>query len=97
MSTTAPDTTAIEATVAGFPEVVKETKEGYKTTEFWVAVVTSVLTVVGTIPVPEKFQGVVVAALGIAYALSRGLAKKGIPAEVPVLLPALPVVDSDSE
>lgn len=67
-------------TIEELPVLFKETKEGYKTTEFWSAVVVSLLTVLGAIPVPEKFQGVVVGVLSAAYAVSRGLAKKGIPA-----------------
>lgn len=61
------------------PEVVKETKEGYKTTEFWLTVVTSVLVVLNGIPLPEKYEGIVVAALAALYTLSRGTAKQGIP------------------
>jgi hypothetical protein len=55
-------------------------KTGYKTTEFWVTVVTSILTLlnqsgfIGT-PLPvEAIAGIV--GLVATYALSRGLAKK---------------------
>lgn len=59
--------------------VIKESKAGFKTTEFWLAIVIAGLVVLDGIPLPEKFEGVVVTALGIAYAISRGLAKHGIP------------------
>lgn len=73
-----PQGNAIEDFVELLPTIVKESKEGYKTTEFWLMIVISLLTVVDGIPLPEKYEAVVVAALGIAYALSRGLAKKGV-------------------
>lgn len=73
---------AIEETI---PAVVKEAKSGGKTTEFWLTIATSVLVVFNGIPLPEKFEGVVVAALAAVYALSRGLAKNGVPnVELPV-------------
>lgn len=62
------------------PAVIKESKSGAKTTEFWLAVVTSVLVVLNGIPLPEQYEGVVVAALAGIYALSRGISKQGIPA-----------------
>lgn len=75
----APEYPAVEEYIADFPAVVKESKSGYKTTEFWLTVITSLMVVVDGVPLPEKFEGVVIAVLGAAYALSRGLAKKGIP------------------
>lgn len=74
-----PQETAIEDFAELVPQIIKESKEGYKTTEFWLMVVISILTVVDGIPLPEKYEAAVVAALGVAYALSRGLAKKGVP------------------
>ena len=59
--------------------LVKESKEGYKTTEFWTMVVGSVLVNLNAIPLPEKYEGFVTAALMGFYALSRGLAKAGVP------------------
>lgn len=59
--------------------VVKESKGGVKTTEFWIAIATSVLVVLNGIPMPEQYEGYVVAALAGIYAISRGLAKKGVP------------------
>lgn len=73
------DTDAVEGVIEKLPEVIEESKAGYKTTEFWLTVVTSILVVLNGIPLPEKYEGFVVAALGAVYALSRGIAKKGIP------------------
>lgn len=64
--------------------VSKETKPGYKTTEFWVTaaalLVTTLQEAVGlfniTDPTVIKVQGIIVA----AYAVARGLAKAGVPA-----------------
>lgn len=85
------DTDALQDAITHIPEIVKESKAGYKTTEFWLTVVLSILTVVNAIPLPEKYEGAVVAALGIAYALSRGFAKKGIPDVQPVPVAIAPV------
>lgn len=65
--------------VESIPEVVSESKAGYKTTEFWLTVVGSVLVLLDGIPVPEKYEGLIVALTLIGYALSRGLAKSGVP------------------
>lgn len=61
------------------PLVVKESKAGYKTTEFWMTIVTIIAVSLGSAPVPDSKEGYVAAALAAAYALARGLAKKGIP------------------
>lgn len=60
--------------------VITESKKGYKTTEFWVSVSVALLTVLDGIPLPEKFEGFVVAGIAAVYAISRGVAKGGIPA-----------------
>jgi hypothetical protein len=73
----APDTDALEGVLEAFPEVIKESKAGYKTTEFWVTIAGSAAALLGA--VPEKYQPIVLAVLGGAYAISRGLAKKGVP------------------
>jgi hypothetical protein len=70
--------------IAHVPAVIEETRKGYKTTEFWLVIVISVLTTLNGIPMPDKYEGFVVAALGVAYALSRGIAKKGVPAVEPL-------------
>lgn len=91
---------AITEVVSEIPAVVKESKEGYKTTEFWVAIVISLLTVLNGIPMPEKYEGFVVAALGAAYAISRGIAKKGVAHVEPsavVIAPADVIVQRDTK
>lgn len=70
---------AVEGVLQSIPEIVKESKEGYKTTEFWLAVAVSLLTLVDVIPLPGKYEALVPTVLAAAYALSRGLAKKGVP------------------
>lgn len=59
--------------------VVKESRGGARTTEFWLAIATSLLVVLNGIPMPEQYEGYVVAGLAAVYAISRGLAKKGVP------------------
>lgn len=61
------------------PAVVKETKAGYKTTEFWLSLGASLLIAFGTLPTPHDAKGFAVAAIVALYAVARGLAKKGIP------------------
>lgn len=56
--------------------IVKETKAGYKTTEFWGIIAVSLLDVVSQVPTKDKLVASIVAA---AYALARGLAKSGVP------------------
>lgn len=60
--------------------VVKETKAGYRTTEFWITVITSLAVAFDGIPAPESFEGFILAGLAGFYAISRGFAKKGVPA-----------------
>jgi hypothetical protein len=70
--------------VEGLPDavdvVVTETKKGYKTTEFWLTVVSILAVWLDAVPLPTSKEGYVVAALGGVYALSRGLAKNAVPA-----------------
>lgn len=73
------DTDDLNEIIERVPAAVEETRAGYKTTEFWLTIATSALVVLNGIPMPEKFEGFVVAALGAVYALSRGIAKKGVP------------------
>lgn len=77
------DTPANRELITSLPAIVRESKAGYKTTEFWVGILLSLLTVLDTIPLPEKFEGVVVGALGLAYILSRGIAKQSVPVVTP--------------
>jgi hypothetical protein len=68
----------INEVIADVPMIVKESKAGYKTSEFWLTIAISAFTLLNGIPMPEKYEGFVIAAMGGLYALSRGLAKKGI-------------------
>ena len=70
------DTDATERLIT---EVVKESKAGYKTTEFWLTIVASALIALEAIPLPEKYQGIALAAVAVGYVISRGIAKKGVP------------------
>lgn len=70
---------AIGDLIEHIPEVIKETKSGFRTTEFWVSILAAVLVVVDGIPLPEKYEGIVTALIAAAYAISRGIAKQGIP------------------
>lgn len=82
-TTTEGDATAITNVFNQAPEIFKESKAGYRTTEFWVTIAISLLTVLNGIPLPDKYEGFVVAALGAVYALSRGIAKHGQPSIEP--------------
>lgn len=76
------DEDSVKEVISDIAPVIKETKEGWKTTEFW-------LTVAGLVAVnlndvvmtlPDKYQAIGSAVLVGLYAVSRGSAKKGIPA-----------------
>lgn len=69
----------LEKLASQIPMIFKEAKAGYKTTEFWLTVITVVLLNVNLIPMPDSWQGVVSGLLIVFYAISRGLAKKGVP------------------
>lgn len=69
------------------PEVVKETKEGYKTTEFWATVVSGITVASGIVPTPHNTKGFALVALVAIYCIARGLAKKGVPVVEPVVVP----------
>lgn len=74
------DETHVDEVLALLPLLFKEAKEGYKTTEFWLTIAVVVLTWVDAIPLPDKYEGAVAFLAAAAYAISRGLAKKGVPA-----------------
>lgn len=73
-------------------EVVTETRPGYRTTEFWVAVLAFAAGVfqqaVGVFNISDQrvlwLQGILVS----AYVISRGFAKSGVPDTVVVVPPA---------
>ncbi len=61
------------------PLVFKETKAGYKTTEFWLTLAFTILTQLGALHLPGKYGSTVAtAAAVVAYVLSRGVAKAGV-------------------
>lgn len=76
------DTDAIEGVLVQLPEVVKESKSGYKTTEFWLALAgIAAVNLNGVVmTLPDKYQALATAIIGGLYALSRGAAKSGVPA-----------------
>lgn len=67
------------STVEAAEVVIRESKAGWRTTEFWVTVIASLAVVFNGIPAPESKEGYIAAALAGLYAVSRGLAKKGVP------------------
>src|SRR3954451_18782140 len=81
----------------GTAPVAVETRPGWKTTEFWVMVlalvVSTVQEAVGLFNITDNrvlfFQSIIVG----AYALSRGLAKAGVPNVAP-MLPAITTTSS---
>lgn len=50
-------------------------KSGYKTSEFWLAIVSNLLIYLGAVDVPNKYKWIVTAASVLGYQISRGLAK----------------------
>lgn len=74
-----PDVDAIQSVINTLPDIVKESKAGVKTTEFWLVILTAVLVQMDAIPLPDKYHGWVSGALAVAYVLSRGIAKSGNP------------------
>lgn len=65
---------------AELPPLISESKAGYKTTEFWVLVVTTFGDVITSLPWHTKLLAT---AASVAYKISRGLAKSGSPNVIP--------------
>ncbi len=62
------------------PQVIQEAKPGYKTTEFWLLLIGTLATQVGALDLPgENGKTITTTALFVAYVLSRGIAKAGVP------------------
>lgn len=91
-----PDLPAADEQFQGFPpdhdapqaaptvvEKVSETKPGYATTELWLSILVVVLTNLNALPVPDKYQWIVTMVVAVGYAISRGLAKQGVPVVEP--------------
>lgn len=72
----------VQHALEALPLIYTETRAGYKTTEFWLTVAgLAALNLNGVIlTLPDKWQAVGTAVLAGLYAISRGFAKKGIPA-----------------
>ena len=64
--------------------IITESRAGYKTTEFWVSVAVSLFAVVDPASLPDWAQTGLIAVAAGAYAISRGLAKQGVPAVEPL-------------
>lgn len=70
--------------IADAPEVVKEAKAGYKTTEFWITLVTVLLAQLQVLHLPGHYGATIATVASVAaYALSRGVAKSGVPTVEP--------------
>jgi hypothetical protein len=90
--------TEIGELVRDVPVIIQETKEGYKTSEFWASIAAAIIPLLAG--VPEKFYVPLLGAITVAYTLSRGLAKRGVPAsvtpaEAPQPLPVVPTPSVD--
>ncbi len=73
----------VQEVLTDFPAIV-ETKDGYKTTEFWITLVGVLGTQVGALDLPgEHAKTIATIALAVAYVLSRGVAKAGVPTPAP--------------
>lgn len=57
--------------------VTKESKAGWKTTEFYVALGSILLIVLDVIPLADKAEGKYAAIISVGYIVARGLAKLG--------------------
>ena len=77
--------------------VQNETKPGWKTTEFWLVLLTNVTVIFGQLVDVIHIKPQVAAAglivLNGLYSIARGLAKKGVAETVVTPLPELPVAD----
>ena len=61
-----------------------ETRPGIRTTELWITVATAVGAIAAASAgvLPERWAAIVAGIASVAYAISRGLAKHGVPAEI---------------
>lgn len=86
----------LEPLQASLPEIIKETKSGYKTSEFWLTIVGSISVATGLVPTPVDTKGWALVALVALYCIARGLSKKGVPSIEPspvVIAPAATAVE----
>lgn len=67
--------------------VAVETRPGWKTTEFWIVVLTNVGIIGGQVidvlHLPPRYAELGLVVVNAAYAIARGLAKTGVPNVVP--------------
>lgn len=78
---TVADNPGTKAFITQVPTLVKESKAGYKTTEFWSTVGAAFADLGLDLSSKEK---ILISALAAAYAIARGFAKNGTPNEVPL-------------
>lgn len=71
---------AVQEVLGQLPRAVGEAKAGYKTTEFWLALAGVISTQAGALSLPGE-HGTTIATIAfvVAYVLSRGVAKAGVP------------------
>jgi hypothetical protein len=76
------DDEAVKDVISDVAPLIKETKDGWKTTEFWLTLAgLAAVNLNGVVmTLPDKYQAIGSAVVIGLYALSRGAAKKGIPA-----------------
>ncbi len=67
--------------------IVKESKAGWRTSEFWITIITTLAVLFNGIPAPESKEGYIAAGLAAIYAVSRGLAKNKVPNTEEVVAP----------
>lgn len=72
------DYPAMTQLISSAPAVVQESKAGFRTTEFWITIVTALSALIGALPAPDNTGGPLAAFIGAAYVISRGIAKKGV-------------------
>jgi hypothetical protein len=81
---THPSDATLNDLVSDVMPVVNETKKGWKTTEFWVALVGIILTQLQVLHLPGKYGDTIATIAFVAsYILARGFAKQGVPAVEP--------------
>jgi len=66
----------VHALETDLPPLIKESKAGWKTTEFWAGIAAALNDVISTLPPTDK---VALTGLAAVYAVARGIAKNGIP------------------
>ncbi len=70
----------MEQLLEALPETIQESKPGLKTTEFGLTAVALIATQVGALDLPGEYsQTIATVAIVVAYILSRGIAKAGVP------------------